>query len=159
MHDGANAIACPELLLLDDTSRRLAGAGAERLIPTGEKRVFSREAYGIADIEMTPQPIVALVHVERASEFTLKPLDPAESAARLRAANTMAKEVRRIAIMNEVLDVVSGARRYDEATAPDRLASAVSSFALEVPPVSDMAAFARDKVVAGLWSALGVSTR
>ncbi len=155
LHDGMNAIACPELLLLDETSRRLAGAGAERLIPTGETRVYARDAYGIADIELSPQPIAALLHVERASEFVLKPLDPYESAARLRAANTMAKEVRRIAIMNEVLDVVSGARRYDEASAPDRLAQSVPSFALQVPPVSDMVVFARDKVLAGLYSHLG----
>jgi hypothetical protein len=155
MHDGVNAIAVPELLLLDETSRRLAGAGADRLIPTGEKRVFSRDAYGIADIELSPQPIAALLHVERASEFVLRPLDSYESAARLRAANTMAKEVRRIEIMNEVLDVVSGARRYDAATAPDRLAANVPSFELQVPPVSDMVVFARDKVLAGLYSHLG----
>jgi hypothetical protein len=155
MHDGVNAIAVPELLLLDDTSLRLAGAGADRLIPTGEKRVFARDAYGIADIELAPQPIAALLHVERASEFVLKPLDAWESAARLRAANTMAKEVRRIEIMNEVLDVVSGARRYDAATAPDRLAQTVPSFELQVPPVSDMVVFAREKVLAGLYSHLG----
>jgi hypothetical protein len=155
LHDGANVIAVPELLLLDETSRRLAGAGADRLIPTGERRVFARDAYGIADIETSPQPIAALLHVERASEFVLKPLDAYESAARLRSANTMAKEVRRIEIMNEVLDVVSGARRYDAPTAPDRLAASVPSFELQVPPVSDMAVFARDKVLAGLYSHLG----
>ena len=155
LHDGVNAMACPELLLLDENSRRLAGTGAARLVATGEKRVFARDAYRIADVELSPQPIAALLHVERASEFALRPLDASESAARLRAANTMAKEVRRIAIMNEVLDVVSGARRYDEATAAARLAEAVPSFELRVPPVSDLVAFARDRVLADLYAGLG----
>jgi len=153
--DGVNVMACPELLLLDENSRRLAGAGAAKLVATGEQRVYARDAYRIADVELSPQPVAALLHVERASEFALTPLDPSESAARLRAANTMAKEVRRIAIMNEVLDVVSGARRYDEATAVDRLAQAVPSFELRVPPVSDLVAFARDRVLAELYAGLG----
>lgn len=158
LHDGQNVMACPELLLLDETSRRLAGAGAARLVATGERRVYARDAYRIAEVELAPQPVAALVHVERASEFALRPLDPAESAARLRAANTMAKEVRRIEIMNEVLDVVSGARRYDAASAADRLASSVASFELHVPPVSDLVAFARDQVLAGLFQ-LGAAAR
>lgn len=155
LHDGSNAIACPELLLLDENSRRLAGAGAARLVATGESRVFARDAYRIEDVQMLPQPIAALLHVERASEFALRPLDPRESAARLRAANTLAKEVRRISIMNEVLDVVSGARRYDESTAADRLADTVPSFELHVPPVSDLVVFARDRVLAELSAGLG----
>ena len=155
LHDGQNVMACPELLLLDENSRRLAGAGAHRLTPTGETRVFSREAYRVSEMELDPQPVAVLLHVERASEYSLQPIDPAESAARLRAANTMAKEVRRIGIMNEVLDVVSGARRYDEAGAAERLAASAPSFELRMPPVSDLAAFARDKVLAelfGTWS-------
>lgn len=159
LHDGRNVMACPELLLLDETSRRLAGAGAARLVATGERRVYARDAYRIADVELAPQPAAALLHVERASDFALRPLDPAESAARLRAANTMAKEVRRIEIMNEVLDVVSGARRYDAASAAERLASAVPSFELHVPPVSDLVAFARDKVLAELLRGLGGDDR
>ncbi|MFN2427157.1 MAG: hypothetical protein ABR587_12005 [Candidatus Binatia bacterium] len=155
LHDGANVMACPELLLLDENSRRLAGAGADKLVATGEKRVFARDAYRIADVELSPQPVAALLHVERASEFALRPLDPPESTARLRAANMMAKEVRRVLIMNEVLDVVSGARRYDEATAAQRLAEAVPSFELRVPPVSDLVAFARDRVLAELYAGLG----
>jgi hypothetical protein len=96
-----------------------------------------------------------LLHVERASEFQLKPLEPRESAARLRAANTMAKEVRRIGIMNEVLDVVSGARRFDEPAAADCLAESVPSFSLHVPPSTDLVSFMRDKVLAALFEGLG----
>ncbi len=155
LHDGRNAMACPELLLLDETSRRLAGAGADRLVATGERRVYARDAYRIADIELQPQPVAALLHVERASEFALRPLDPAESAGRLHAANTMAKEVRRIEIMNQVLDAVSGARRYDALSAGERLAAGVPSFELHVPPVSDLVAFARDKVLRELYAGLG----
>jgi hypothetical protein len=155
MHDGANVLACPELLLLDDRSRRLAGAGAQRLVATGETRVYARDAHRIADVETAPQRAGVLLHVERAGEFQLKPLVPRESAARLRAANAMAKEVRRIAIMNEVLDVVSGARRYDEPGAADRLAEAVPSFSLHVPPSTDLVAFMRDKVLAELFEGLG----
>lgn len=154
LHDGEQVLACPELLLLDATSRRLAGTGAARLTPTGETRVFSREAHRVSEVEMLPQPIAALLHVERASEFSLRPLEPRESAARLRAANTMAKEVRRIGIMNEVLDVISGARRFDEPTAPERLAESAPSFELRIPPVSDLAVFARDKVLAELFAGL-----
>ena len=155
LHDGVNVLACPELLLLDETSRRLAGAGTARLVATGERRVFSRDTYRIADVELSPQPVAALLHVERASEFELNPLDPSESAARLRAANTMAKEVRRIGVMNTVLDVVSGARRYDEGTAAERLAGSAPSFELRVPPVPDLAVFVRDKVLAELYEGLG----
>lgn len=155
LHDGTNVMACPELLLLDETSRRLLGGVLSKLTPTGEQRVYAREAHRVADVEMSSRPVLAVVHVERASEFSLLPLDPRESAARLRAANTMAKEVRRIGIMNEVLDVVTGARRYDEATAADRLAEAAPSFALHVPPVSDLVAFARDRVLAELFDRLG----
>ncbi len=155
MYDGTSVLACPELLLLDENSRRLVGSAASRLVATGERRVFARDAYRVDAHEMTAQPAAALLHVERASEFALKPMNPRESAARLRAANLMAKEVRRIMIMDEVLDAVSGARRYDEATAPDRLAATVPSFELHVPPVSDLVAFTRDRVLADLYSGLG----
>ena len=154
LHDGTSVLACPELLLLDERSRRIAGAGASRLVATGERRVFARDAYRVAEVELAPQRAGVILHVERASEFQLKPLAPRESAARLRAANTMAKEVRRIAIMNEVLDMVSGARRYDEAGAADRFAETVPSFALHVPPSTDLAAFVRDKVLAELFEGL-----
>ena len=153
LHDGRRVMACPELLLLDENSRRLAGAA--RLVATGERRVFARDAYRIAEVELAPQTVAAVLHVERASELVLRPLEPRESAARLRAANTMAKEVRRIAVMNEVLDAVSGARRFDEATAADRLAETAPSFELHMPPVSDLVAFARDKVLARLFEGLG----
>ncbi len=158
LHDGYRVMACPELLLLDERSRRLAGAGAARLTQTGEKRVFARDAYRTSDIELMPQRAAVLLHVERSSEFQLKPLVPRESAARLRSANTMAKEMRRISIMNEVLDLVSGARRYDECTASDRLAELVPSFALHVPPSNDLVTFMREKVLAELFDALGNGT-
>ena len=155
LHDGFRVMACPELLLLDERSRRLAGAGAARLVATGERRVFARDAYQIGQVELVPQRAGVILHVERASEFQLRPLAPRESAARLRAANTMAKECRRISIMNEVLDVVSGSRNYDEHTAADRLADIVPSFALHVPPSNDLVGFMREKVLAELFDALG----
>jgi len=156
LHDGERVMACPELLLLDERSRRIAGAGTRRLVATGEKRVFARDAYRIADAELAPQSAGVLLHVERASEFQLKPLVPRESAARLRAANQMAKEVRRIAMMNEVLDMVSGSRRHDEVTAADRLAAKVPSFSLHMPPVNDAATFMKEKILDELFDALGV---
>lgn len=158
LHDGSSVLALPELLLLDETSRRLVGGAAVRLKATGEQRVYARDAYRVSEVELSPRPVLALLHVERASEFALGPLDPSESGARLRAANTMAKEVRRIHIMNEVLDVVSGARRYDGATAEQRLADSVPSFELRVPPVSDLVAFARDRVLGELYDYLGAQS-
>jgi len=154
MQDGQNVLACPELLLLDERSRRISGAGASRLVATGEQRVYARDAYRVADVELAPQKAAVILHVERASEFQLKPLVPRESAARLRAANTMAKEVRRVQIMNEVLDIVSGARRYDEAGAAERFANTVPSFALHVPPSTDLVTFVREKVLAELFEGL-----
>jgi hypothetical protein len=154
LHDGENVLAMPELLLLDERSRKLAGAGAQRLVATGEQRVYARDAYRVAEVELSPQRAAVLLHVERASEFTLKPLAPRESAARLRAANRMAKEVRRVGIMSEVLDLVSGARRFDEAGAADKLAAVVPSFQLHVPPVTNAVEFLREKVLAELFDAL-----
>lgn len=159
LHDGERVMACPELLLLDERSRRLAGAGSARLVATGEQRVYARDAYRIADVELAPQRAAVLLHVERASEYQMKPLVPRESAARLRAANMMAKEVRRISIMNEVLDVVSGARRFDEPSAADRLAETVPSFALHVPPATDLVKFVREKVLAELFDGLAGDER
>jgi hypothetical protein len=154
LHDGENVLAVPELLLLDERSRKLAGAGAKRLVATGEQRVFARDAYRVGDVELAPRKAGVLLHVERASEFLLKPLVPRESAARLRAANTMAKEVRRLSIMNEVLDVVSGARRFDEPGAADKLAAVVPSFLLQVPPVTDAVGFLKEKVLGELFDVL-----
>lgn len=155
LHDGASAMACPEVLLLDENSRRLVGPGAARLAATGERRVFGRDAYRVSETELAPCPVAALLHVERGTEFSMLPLEPAESAARLRAANTMAKEVRRIAIMNEVLDATSGARRLDEHEAGEKLAASAPSFELRVPPVDDLAVFARERVLSVLFEGLG----
>jgi hypothetical protein len=157
LHDGERALACPELVLLDAKSRDIAGAGAGRLVATGERRVFARDAHRVADVELSPQPVAVILHVERGTDFVFRPIDAPESAARLRAANIMAKEVRRIAIMNEVLDVVGGARRLDEIEAAERLAHSAPSFELRVPPVADLAAFVRERVLDELEGGLGGS--
>ncbi|MBI5506851.1 MAG: hypothetical protein HY899_18855 [Deltaproteobacteria bacterium] len=147
LHDGARVWACPELLLLDERSRRLAGAGAQRLVATGERRVFARDAHRLADVELQPQPVAALFHVERAVASAVRELDAAESCARLHTANVMAKEVRRIAIMNEVLDTVAGTRRPDEAEALRRLAGAAGNYEVRVADEADLAQLARREIL------------
>lgn len=159
LHDGERALACPELLLLDEKSLELVGPAADRLVATGEKRVFSRGAHRVDQVELDPQDIAVLLHVERGTDFAFRPLDPDESAARLRADNLMAKEVRRVAIMNEVLDVVAGSRRADEVGAAERLANAVPSFELRVPPVADLATFARERILGELLDGLAGGSR
>lgn len=147
LHDGARVWACPELLLLDENSRRLAGTGAQRLVPTGERRVFARDAYRIGDVELQAQPVAALFHVERAVASAVREVDAAESCARLHAANVMAKEVRRIAIMNEVLDTVAGTRGPDETEALRRLAGAARSYEVRVADGADFVQLARREVL------------
>lgn len=147
LHDGARVWACPELLLLDENSRRMAGAGAERLVATGERRVFARDAYSVAGVELRPQSVAALFHVERALTSAVRQLDASESAARLRAANLMAKEVRRSAIMNEVLDAVAATRGPDEAAAPGRLAAAVPSYEVRVAEGMDAVESTRREIL------------
>ncbi|HYC01372.1 MAG TPA: hypothetical protein VEC57_19725 [Candidatus Limnocylindrales bacterium] len=150
LHDGLRALACPELLLLDENSRRLAGAGASRLTATGERRVYARDAHRIAQVELEPQPIAAIFHVERGQRSRVQRIDATESAARLRAANLMAKEVRRIAIMNEVLDAVACTRRTDEAGVVLQLAAAVPSYELRVGSLTDLTSFAAEEILGRL---------
>lgn len=147
LHDGARVWACPELLLLDENSRRLAGPGAQRLVATGERRVFARDAYRVADIELQGQPVAALFHVERAAASRVRDLDTSESGARLHAANLMAKEVRRIAVMNEVLDAVAGTRAPDEAEALRRLAASTGNYEVRVTDGEDLAEFTRREML------------
>jgi len=157
LHDGTRALACPELLLLDENSRRLAGVGASRLTATGERRVFARDAHRIAHVELEPQPIAAIFHVERGTESRVVPLDATESAARLRAANMMAKEVRRIAIMNEVLDAVACTRRTDEAGVLLQLAAEVPSYELRVAHQDDLTSFAAREILGRLQAEASVA--
>ncbi len=147
LHDGARVWGCPELLLLDANSRRLAGPGADRLVPTGERRVFSRDAYRVADLELRAQPVAAVFHVERAVVSATRELNASESGARLHAANIMAKEVRRMAIMNEVLDAVAGTRRLDEVESPRRLAAATRNYEVRVADSASLAEFARREIL------------
>ncbi|HYC54790.1 MAG TPA: hypothetical protein VEL28_07615 [Candidatus Binatia bacterium] len=147
LHDGTRALACPELLLLDENSRRMAGGGAARLAATGERRVYARDAHRIAQIELEPQPIAAIFHVERARESRVQRIDATESASRLRAANLMAKEVRRIAIMNEVLDAVACTRRTDEAGILLQLAAQVPSYELRVATLPELTRFAAEEIL------------
>jgi hypothetical protein len=49
---------------------------------------------------------------------------------------------------------VSGARRFDDASAVERLTNVVPSFALSMPPVSDLVAFVREKILDDLFEGL-----
>jgi len=130
LHDGDRVRSCPELLLLDERSRARAGQGASRLVATGERRVYERDALRIDRGEDRPQAPLAIVNVGRARATALESLGAAECAARIVAGNTMAKEVRRIAIMGEVLDLVAGTERPDEQAMLGRLAERAPCYQL-----------------------------
>ncbi len=120
LHDGSRVRAVPELMLLDERSLELAGEGRERLESTGERRVFGRDAYRPDRLALDPLPPRAIVYVERAERSRLEEISSDDASRRLQAGNRLAKEVRRVEIMNEVLDLVMGA------VAPDALAAAKS---------------------------------
>lgn len=114
LHDGRHVYACPELLLLDDRSRSLAGAAVERLHATGERRVFGRDAHAPDRVCTDPCTPQAWFHVGRSATSACDSVDPDRCADRVLEGNWMAKEVRRIAIMGTVLDAVAGTRAPDE---------------------------------------------
>lgn len=132
LHDGARIQAVPELMLLDDRSLSMAGAGRDRLASTGERRVFGRDAYRPDTVVSDPVQPVGVCYVERAKTSSLAPMTSEALAARIHAGNTLAKEVRRIVIMNEVLDVVCETRRPDEQAAMQSLAQSCPSYLLQV---------------------------
>ncbi|MFT4570789.1 MAG: hypothetical protein ACI8TX_001345 [Hyphomicrobiaceae bacterium] len=132
LHDGARVLACPELMLLDERSLAMAGPGAKRLVSTGERRVFGRDAYRPDVVVADPVRPAAICYVERGGTSSIEPIDADEVVARIHAGNTLAKEVRRIAIMNEVLDLVAGTRRPNEEGAAAILASGCPAYRLQV---------------------------
>jgi hypothetical protein len=110
------------MLLLDRRSIERVGAAARALTASGEKRVYERDAYRPDKTELRPPVPSVLFNVGRARATELARLDAAAAAATLRRNNLLAKEVRRIAIMAEVLDLVAGTTAPDEESALAELA-------------------------------------
>jgi hypothetical protein len=108
-------LACPEVLLLDAASLERAAGGAGRLVRTGERRVYDRDAYRPDHVAMNPSRPAAFFCVERARETSLEPIAADECARLATAGNQLAKEIRRVAINNEVYDLASGTRAPDAA--------------------------------------------
>ncbi len=140
LFNSGSVMACPELLLLDPGSIARAGRGADRLTPTGERRVFGRDAYRPADMELDPVEPATILVVQRARHSLIEELSPEACAAHLRAGNTMAKEVRRIAIMGEVLDEIAGSSAPDEIADIGRFVSGARCYRLSIGPGEDAGA-------------------
>ncbi len=112
LHDGRRLLACPELLLLDRRSLALAGVEASaRMEATGERRVFERDAYRPREVCLEPVEASAIFCVQRGRVSALAELAQVDAFRVIRAGNTMAKEVRRLEIMAEVLDEAAATRR------------------------------------------------
>jgi len=130
LHRHASVRACPELLLLDDASLRRAGGGARHLEATGERRVYGRDAHRPSATVLEPVAPTAIFCVGRSRTTVLESVDPDEAAARLEAGNVLAKEVRRIRIMNEVIDLLAGTHGLDERAALRTLTRSAPCYAL-----------------------------
>ena len=134
LHDGHSLLACPELLLLDPASIKRAGSGARGLAATGERRVFGRDAYRPSRTELGRVRPAAVFVVRRGRTSGLVACDPDLCCRHILAGNTMAKEVRRIAIMAEVLDLVAGTSAPEQAADLRSLLAGVPCFELRVGP-------------------------
>ncbi len=143
LYDTDQVRACPELLLLDRASLAMVGTAAKRLQPAGDTRVFAREAFRPDVISMEGVTPGAFFAVERGAETRKRPLEATEGARRLLAGNTMAKEVRRLAIMSEVLDLVAELPVPDAKEDLLRLLSKAPTYALTIKEGVDLGELAR----------------
>ncbi len=134
LYNASQVLACPETVLLDSHSLALAGSGAQKLVATGEGRVFARDGYVPAEIEMNPCEPAAIFSVERGSHTLLERFDASACVERMFAGNTMAQEVRRIGIMGEVLDLAAKTSAPDARADAEQLASRVPCFRLQIGP-------------------------
>jgi len=140
LFNASSVMACPELLLLDPGSIARAGQGASRLTPTGESRVFGRHAYRPAEMELSPVEPGTILVVERGRRSSVRELTPELCRDRMRGGSTMAKEVRRIAIMGQVLDEIAGTSAPDELADLGRLTAGPACYSLSIGPGQDAAA-------------------
>lgn len=153
LYNRKHVLACPELLLLDASSLERIGSARSRLQGTGEMRVFERDAFRPDRYELGPRRPRAFFHVGAAKETRVEPMSGAQALARILAGNTMAKEVRRVQIMSEVVDLVAGATAPDAREALRELLADVPVFALWVGRDADLPALAAEAITG---SGLGV---
>jgi hypothetical protein len=159
LHDGERVLACPELLLLDRASIARVGAAAKRLQATGERRVYERDAYRPDSIEVGPIKPLAVFNVGRARKSELRPLAPSSCMAALVADNLLAKEVRRFAIMAQVLDLVAGTAAPDERARLAALTASAPCYSLWIEEGADLAEVVRRHVLPALSDAGGSRAR
>ncbi len=157
LHDGKRVRACPEVLLLDPRSLARVGPAAKRLMPTGESRVFGRDAYRPDRSLLEALEPTVIFNVGRAHKTELVALDDATAAARLIAGNTMAKEVRRVGIMGEVIDLVAATTAPDGLDAVRRLVASVPCYDLWVEEKGDAASVVNDSVMPAIASAVAAT--
>jgi hypothetical protein len=125
---------------------RRVGAGASRLVATGERRVYERDAYRPDAVTLDPVAPLAVFDVERAATTRLVEIDPSQCAARIRADNAMAKEVRRVRVMSHVLDLVGGTTSPDQQADLMEMLSGTRCYVLAIGEGAELSDVIRDCV-------------
>ena len=92
--------------------------------------MYGREAHRPDASVLAAKRPLAVFCVGRARKTAVEALGTDRAAERLEAGNVLAKEVRRIRIMDEVIDLVAGTCRRDEGAASRKLALSAPCFAL-----------------------------
>jgi hypothetical protein len=146
--DGARVRAFPEPLLLDAGSIARIGPAAARLVHTGDRRVYERDAYRPERFVMEPLDPVVIHLVGRAHDGAVNPLDREKAAARIEAGNVLAKEVRRSRIMSQVVDLLAGTKTPDERAVVASLASGPPCFELWISPQEQLSQVVRSRLLA-----------
>ncbi len=147
LHDREAVHACPELLLLDPPSRERAGPGARRLVATGERRVYGREAYRPDSTVQDRVRPVAIFNLGRGSRTECTLLEPERAVRLLQANNVMAKEVRRIEIMDRVLDCVAQTEAPEQGADLRAMLERVPCYALWIAADAPLDGVIRDHVL------------
>jgi hypothetical protein len=135
------------------------GDAAARLRPTGDRRVYERDAYRPDEIELGPATPAVIFQTERGSANALEEISPADCAHRIGVGNAMAKEVRRIELMNQVLDLVSGRGAPDAERATASLTAAARCYVLRVADGATLADVLRRQNAPALARAAGGRAR
>jgi hypothetical protein len=151
-------LACPEVLLLDATSLERASAGAGRLVETGERRVYDRDAYRPDRVKMEPCVPLAFFCVERAQTTELLSITPEECARFAVSGNNLAKEVRRIAINCDVYDLIAQTSPPDSASDLKQLLGRAPCYRLSVGKDDSLAQVIEGTIEPALARSQGADT-
>jgi hypothetical protein len=147
LFDDSRVRACPEVLLLDAGSLQRVGGAAKRLVSTGERRVYERNAYRPDNVEVAPCMPAAMFCVERAKQTAIEAIDSDQCLRAALAGNSLAKEVRRISMMGDVLDLIAGTDRPDERADLVSLLRSLPCYRLQVGQGDELARVIADYVL------------